>query len=238
MKLIDLTGQRFGRLTVIKRVEDYITTKGNHYVQWLCKCDCGNEKIIIGNSLKSKNGTKSCGCISKEKSRDRLLRHGLYNQRIYRTYKAMKERCYKKYNAKYNDYGGRGIIICDEWLGDNGFINFYNWAISNGYSENLTIDRIDTNGNYEPDNCRWVTNIEQQNNKRNNIKLFYNGRYVSLLELSKETNMNYNTIKSRICNYKWSVEKAISTPIKTRGSNKINKNKDKENESEETNYAE
>lgn len=227
-KFIDLTGQKFGKLTVIKRADDYISPKGNHFVRWLCKCDCGNEAIVAGSSLRAKNGTKSCGCINKEKSRDRMLKHGLYGQRIYRIYKGMKERCYKKYCINYEDYGNRGIKICDEWLGDCGFINFYNWAISNGYKDDLSIDRINVDGDYEPNNCRWITNIEQQNNKRNNIKVLYNNKYISLLELSKETNINFNTLKGRICNYGWSVEKAISTPVRKYTKNKNNKEAERE----------
>ena len=124
----------------------------------------------------------------------------------------MRERCINKNHNHYKSYGGRGITVCDEWNDiDNGFINFYNWAMNNGYEEGLTIERIDVNGNYEPSNCKWVTNTEQANNKRNTIYLKYNNKTQSLLDWCKELNLNYTLVRSRIKKYNWSIEKAFTT---------------------------
>lgn len=132
--------------------------------------------------------------------------------KIHNSWRGMRERCINKNHNHYKSYGGRGITVCDEWNDiDNGFINFYNWAMNNGYEEGLTIERIDVNGNYEPSNCKWVTNTEQANNKRNTIYLKYNNKTQSLLDWCKELNLNYTLVRSRIKKYNWSIEKAFTT---------------------------
>lgn len=126
--------------------------------------------------------------------------------RIYIIHKGMKQRCYDKNYRKYKNYGGRGITICDEWLDDFGA--FYDWAMNNGYRDDLTIDRIDANGNYEPSNCRWITNVEQQNNKTNNVLLTYNGETKTAMQWSNELNINIHTIYTRHSR-KWSDKECL-----------------------------
>lgn len=162
MKLIDLTGQKFGRLTVIQRVAKPKERKSKEAF-WLCKCDCGNERIVSGYEIRSGN-TKSCGCYHKDLASQVHKKHGYCGTRLYRIYYKMKERCYKPSNDNYKYYGGLGITICDEWLND--FSTFAMWSIENGYGENLTIDRKDNTKGYSPDNCRWITIQEQQRNRR------------------------------------------------------------------------
>lgn len=200
-KCIDLTNKKFGRLTVIKRVEN----KGKETC-WLCKCDCGNEKIIKAKNLKS-GTTQSCGCLHKEKTQKINYKHGLRKTRLYNTWANMKKRCYNKNDKRYKNYGGRGIIMCDEWQND--FMSFYNWAINNGYKENLTIDRIDVNGNYEPNNCRWATIKIQANNTTTNHYITYNNETHTIAEWADILNINYAKLHARITKSKWNIERAF-----------------------------
>lgn len=165
----DLTGRRFGRLTVIRRLkpEEVKTEQYN----WWCKCDCGNEIAASANKLKTGH-TRSCGCLKNDFSiGDATRTHGMRHTRLYTIYASMKQRCYDPNRENYKYYGAKGVKVCDEWLGEHGFENFYSWAMSAGYDESkpwteMSIDRIDPYGNYEPSNCRWTDSKTQALNKR------------------------------------------------------------------------
>jgi hypothetical protein len=192
---IDLTGQRFGKLTVLKL---YGRDK-NGIIKWLCKCDCGSETIVYGEALKI-GRTKSCGCSQTT--------HKMRHTRQYEIWCTMKKRCFNPNCEKYPIYGGRGITVCDKWLTFEGF-----WEdMQEGYADSLSIDRIDVNGNYEKSNCKWSTNIEQANNKTNSHLIEYNGEIHTTAEWAKIANVPYKTFHARIVRYKWPIEKALSTP--------------------------
>lgn len=162
-KLIDMTNQKFGRLTVMEVAPRPDTAKTTHHKHWLCRCTCGREKVVDGSSLR-KGLTKSCGCLAREGTSN--LKHGKSKTRLYGILADMRQRCTNPNNKSYKYYGGRGIKVCDEWLDkDKGFTSFYNWAMANGYSDDLTIDRINPNGDYSESNCRWATASEQNFNK-------------------------------------------------------------------------
>lgn len=201
-KIVDLTGKKFNRLKVLKPVGK--TNQGK--ILWLCQCDCGNLCKATTGGLNSGNN-QSCGCLHKETFTSKT--HGKRYTRLYCIYIHMKERCYNQNEKNYNDYGGRGITVCDEW---QEFIPFYEWAMNNGYADNLTLDRIDVNGNYEPSNCRWATPKEQANNRRTNRLITYNGETHNIAEWAKIKKIKYGTLQSRITKRKWNIEKALNTP--------------------------
>lgn len=186
-KFIDLTGQRFGKLTVLERV--YPPNRKSAY--WKCLCDCGNEKVVKGGNLTSGN-ISSCGCLLRKYQ----TRSEIYHDRIHKIYHAMKRRCLNPKDHKYEYYGGRGIGVCQEWLDD--YLSFRKWAINNGYKSDLTLDRIDTEKGYSPENCRWATIKEQCNNRRSNHLITYNGKTQSMTMWAEELGVTFGTLKYRI----------------------------------------
>lgn len=220
MKRIDLTGQKFHRLTAVEYV-------GNR--KWRCICDCGKETVVGAYELKSGN-TKSCGCLNIERitqmgknnkgrpSKRKGIhtpayhfKHNLRHTRLYSIWCNMKTRCYNANTRTYKDYGARGIAICEEWRKD--FKCFYDWAMSNGYNEDLTIERLDYNKDYCPENCTWITRKGQNNNTRRNVIVEWNGETHTAKQWEEITGL---PIQQRLKKYKWSVEKAFTTPLKTR----------------------
>lgn len=192
----DLTGRRFGRLVVLERAENYVSPSGNRSSQWLCQCDCGNTTVVVTSSLTC-GITSSCGCKSVETTKELCTTHGMTKTRIYHLYYSMRARCYNPEATSYKKYGAKGITVCDEWLGENGFINFYNWAMANGYKENLTLDRIDGTKGYYPDNCRWATYKEQANNTKATVFLTYKGETKPASEWAEITGLSQSSITNR-----------------------------------------
>lgn len=187
MRFKDLTGQTFGYLTVIERVYDPSYTRAH----WRCKCKCGNETVVPTYRLNS-GDTTSCGCKRYE---SKNYTHNMKHTRIYETWCGMKKRCYNPAEKSYIHYGAKGITVCEEWLHD--FIAFYKWSMDNGYTDELTIDRIDNSKGYSPDNCRWITHAEQQRNRTNNVYTEYEGERITLSELSRRTGVSSSAIYSR-----------------------------------------
>lgn len=191
-------GSVFGRLVTTGNIEirENGIKRKRKYRYLECVCKCGKVKWVNEHSLVYSK-TKSCGCLQKESTKIHL-KHGMSGSRIYKIWHGMKERCTNSKDYRYRQYGAKGISVCDEWMDDNGFENFYEWSIENGYEENLTIDRIDSKGNYTPENCRWANYVVQNNNTSRNHIIKCNGETHSIGEWSKILNMNYNTLNKRI----------------------------------------
>ena len=183
MKEILKKGDKFGRLTAIKFVKR--SKQGSQF--WLFKCDCGNEKVILVNNVKRKL-VKSCGCYKKEK----LTKHGMVETRTYKSWEAMKTRCLDKNAPNYKNYGGRGITVCDKWMK---FENFY--TDMGKRPEEKSLDRIENNKGYYKKNCKWSTQKEQNNNKRNNILITFNGKTQNMKQWAEELNISYETLINR-----------------------------------------
>jgi hypothetical protein len=203
----DLTGQKFSRLTVIARGPN----KGDE-ARWHCKCDCGKEVLVMRCSL-ARGATQSCGCMMKERSRifaaSQFTTHGLSRTNEYRIYAGMKTRCYNKASRTYQNYGGRGIIVCQRWLD-----SFEQFLADMGRrpSRQHSIERRDNEGPYSPMNCVWATIRQQANNKRN-VRLYsHNGRSQSLARWAREIGMQHQTLRHRV-NAGWDIASAITTPI-------------------------
>ena len=195
----DLKGKRFGRLTVIKylyKKERIIKGKRNGYFYYyLCKCDCGKEKIVNDKNL-LRGATKSCGCFALEKRKSSHITHNMTGTRLYKVWEAMKRRCYSPKCKSYKDYGARGITVCEEWKTDAKA--FFDWALVNGYADNLTIDRIDNNGNYCPENCRFITRRENSINRRSTVWCMYEGCLYVQCDLKKKLGIGNKQVKQYV----------------------------------------
>lgn len=195
-KAENLTGRRFGKLVVVREVEPIRDSKGKKYHCWECKCDCGNTTFVTTQNLKGK--TTSCGCYLKEVVGQQTLKHGYRKTRLYNIYNGMKQRCNNPQNHNYPNYGGRGITVCDEWNKANALPIFVKWAMENGYRDDLTLDRIDNEKGYSPDNCRWATHLEQANNTRRNIYLNYDGERYSISQFSRKFGVNHRVVSKML----------------------------------------
>jgi len=208
-KVKDLTGNKYGRLTVIEQHGFTEPNKrGQRHAIWYCRCDCGNYVERTTDVLK--RGKSSCGCRQKEvlrKMSEINTTHNMTSNRLYRIYKGMVGRCYYPSTDRYSCYGGRGIKICNEWLKDRS--KFFEWALKNGYHDNLTIDRIDVDGDYCPENCRWVSKEEQYKNRRQNIMITYNRKTLCAEDWSKLTGIKAQTIRWRY-KHGWEIDKIFS----------------------------
>lgn len=189
----DITGKKFGMLTAIEKIPN---TKR---LLWRCICECGKETISRREWLLS-GGKKSCGCLSKK--------HGKTGTRLHNIWCTMKQRCYNPNSQKFYRYGARGITICNEWKND--FKSFYSWAMANGYQDNLTIDRIDNDGNYDFSNCRWITSREQMSNYSKNHLVTYKGETKTIQQWSEVTGIKPELIRNRIVELGWTVERALT----------------------------
>ena len=194
---INRVGERYGMLVV----ESFA---GNG--KWKCICDCGNEVIVRSGNLTYGN-TKSCGCLNDYKRHNSCITHGDSYSRLYKIYHCMKDRCYLHSHKEFYRYGGRGIVVCDEWK--DSYQRFKDWAMASGYSEDLTLDRVDNDGPYAPWNCKWSTRQEQNNNRSDTKYISYTGECKSLANWCRELNLNYRTVWARLFKYGYSVEKAF-----------------------------
>lgn len=222
---MDLTGQKFNKLKVIKFSHSKKRLNGRNIYYWECLCDCGNITVVQSSHLKTGH-TTSCGCaLETARKNIKYINYinGLSHTKLAYTYRNMINRCYRESNNEYQYYGCRGIKVCDEWLdkNKNGFANFCKWALKNGYVEKildngrneLTLDRIDCDKDYSPINCRWVDIYVQANNKRNVKRFLYKGEELTLSQLSRKYNIKYFTLRSRVKLLGWSIPRAIEEPI-------------------------
>ena len=219
-KTVDLTEKRFGKLVARRR--SHKNKKNKWY--WICDCDCGESTIVAEADLNA-GKCKSCGCLKQEKFLERITTHNKSNTRLHGIWGSMKQRCYNPNANGYENYGGRGIAICDDWV--NNFQEFYDWSINNGYSDELSLDRIDVNGNYEPSNCRWADEHTQANNKQSSVHITINNETYTIAEWGELVNLPTNTIGRRLRDgfqdidiFRINYTKANNKPMKFRLANK------------------
>lgn len=204
MRQENIIGKRFNRLKVIQ----FIKSKPKN--KWLCQCDCGNTAISTGYKLKSGH-TKSCGCIRTEKFKSRVTKHGISasHPKIYHAYMDMMARCYNPDLKNFHRYGGRGIMVCEEWK--TNLESFLNWSLQNGFEENLSLDRIQNDGNYEPNNCRWIPQLKQAQNRSTTVFIEHNGIKESMAATGRRYGITPQAIKFRLAKG-WSVKDALESP--------------------------
>lgn len=199
-----LVGQRFGKLTVLNRA-DHNSKSGN--AMWVCRCDCSSTVTVIGSHLRSGH-TTSCGC-----NRISERSNGHSKDRLYRTWKGMHNRCYDPNHDHYKWYGGKGISICYQW---HSFMTFRTWAIANGYTDDLTIERIKSDGNYCPENCKWVDMKVQANNRSNNRILWHNGKQYTATQLAEAHGLSPHTVFNRL-KLGWTIDQIVNSPERCEG---------------------
>lgn len=223
----DRTGEVIGRLTVLGPAPDRFDKRGKSRIYWICRCECGMVKEFRDDRLDG-NHTMSCGCLQREraseanKGRKDGIKHGDSRERIHNIWYLIKFRCEDPTCPHYNRYGGRGIKMCEEWSnGIDGYFNFKNWSMKNGYSDDLTVDRIDNDGDYSPGNCRWVDTYVQGNNKRNNVLIEYEGRTQSLSQWARELDVPMRSLYNRIRVLGWDTERAFTKPYRKSNRNNI-----------------
>lgn len=201
----NLKGKIFGYWTVIERAENHPTTRS---AQWLCECECGTRRIIRASQLKS-GKSKSCGCHKNDYNKT----HGGKGTRLYEIWRQMRYRCENPNNQAYEKYGARGITVCEDW---HDFAMFRKWAMENGYKDSLSIDRIDNDKGYSPDNCRWETSRVQMNNRRMCHVLEYGGEKLTVSQWAEKLGVPRSTLMNRI-KRGWDIEKVLKTPVANTG---------------------
>jgi len=210
----ELIGERFGRLLVIQKTQDNVNRPGEKRIaeKWLCRCDCGTEREVFTVALlRKKEPTLSCGCYTRDRITKQNITHGETYTRLFRTWSGMKTRCYNPMSDHWSDYGARGIKICDEWL--NNFIVFRDWAMKNGYNDNLTIDRKDVDGDYTPENCRFANAKSQANNRRSNQFLDIDGVKLTYTEWAQRLGAKDRDIINRRLKKGWTEKEAVTIPL-------------------------
>ena len=206
---VDLTWKRFGRLFVTSRAADYVSPHGQHKTRWNCLCDCGRTTVVTSGVLK-RGEARSCGCLHQELRHSLTKTHGETGSRLHHIWCGMRQRCSNKKHHAYNDYGGRGIQVCKEW---ESFPAFRDWAIHSGYADTLSIDRIDNDSGYSPENCRWVSQKTQSNNQRSNVLITFNGKTQTRAQWAEELGLSASVIRDRMERYGWDTQRALTTPI-------------------------
>ena len=213
---MDLTGKKFNRWNVLSRADDYIDSSGRVYHTWLCQCSCEKQtlRVVLGKNL-LRGTSNSCGCLAAEAASKNFSTHKMSNTRLYGIWSNMRKRCLNQNDSAYKNYGGRGISICSEW---EDFACFMEWALTHGYNDTLTIDRIDNNKGYAPENCRWVNYKTQANNTRNNVNITIDGVTHTASEWGDITGVPSYEILFRM-HHGWSPERAVKTPLMKKKTN-------------------